>query len=164
MPASVVAAVIVWVAYPAVERMDPGTHPMARMMVRTVRAGKEDAFHDALIARTSFLAEQDYPLPVEGFVTLSGNPGTALQVVFPTDWVSFYGTNSFKAFVEALSPADKEAYAEIKASLMETMSRAEFYDGLVTIAGGKLTTYRRMAGRVMDVVLDAVNDDGRDTT
>ena len=29
-------------------------------------------------------------------------------------------------------------------------------DGLVTIAGGKLTTYRRMAGRVMEVVLDAL--------
>lgn len=33
--------------------------------------------------------------------------------------------------------------------------------GLVTIAGGKLTTYRRMAGRVMDVVLDDLDPDER---
>lgn len=31
-------------------------------------------------------------------------------------------------------------------------------DGLVTIAGGKLTTYRRMAGRVIEEVLNALGD------
>lgn len=37
--------------------------------------------------------------------------------------------------------------------------------GLVTIAGGKLTTYRRMAGRVMEEVLDALDvDDSEDRT
>lgn len=114
-----------------VESMSTRTHPMARMMVRSVRPGHEQAFHDALTARTSFLAQRGYPLPIEGFVTLAGSPGTALQVVFPTDWVSFHGTHSFGAFVKALSAEDQAAYADVKARLMETMSRAEFYDGEV---------------------------------
>jgi len=33
-------------------------------------------------------------------------------------------------------------------------------DGLITIAGGKLTTYRRMASEVVDVALHALRDDG----
>ena len=109
--------------------MIPGRFPMARMMVRTVRPGKEDAFERALAARTAFFVEHDYPYPIEGFVTLEGAPGTALQVVFPTDWVEFHARTSFYEFVRRLDPLAREDYARRKQELMETMASAEYYDG-----------------------------------
>jgi hypothetical protein len=116
-----------------VEGMSTSTHPMARVMIRTIRPGMDEAFDAALTARTGFLREHDYPLPIEGFVTLDAEPAAlrhaAMQVVFPVDWPSFHASESFGAFVRSLDPAAQEEYAERKAALMRTMSRAEFHDG-----------------------------------
>jgi hypothetical protein len=118
-------------SWSTVSEMSIAAHPKARMMVRTVQPGSEADFERALAARTAFLAENGYPLPIEGFVTLSGAPGTAMQVVFAVDWPSFHATTSFGAFVRALDPAAQEAYAELKQALMVTMQRAEYHDGSV---------------------------------
>lgn len=116
-----------------VESMSTATHPMARAMVRTIRPGMAEEFDAALTARTAFLHEHGYPLPVEGFVTLDASPPelrhAAMQVVFPVDWPSFHASESFGAFVGSLDPVAQEVYAARKAALMRTMSRAEFYDG-----------------------------------
>ena len=74
-------------AWSTVGSMTTSENPKARLMLRTVRPGQEAAFERALAKRVEFLIEHDYPLPVEGFVVLSGAPGTAMQVVFPTDWM-----------------------------------------------------------------------------
>ncbi len=112
-----------------VEGMSTATHPKARMMDRTIRPGMEAAFETALAARTAFLIEHDYPLPIEGFVIRRGAPGRALQVVFPVDWTSFHKTDSFSEFVQWLDDAGREEYAARKAALMATMACAEYYDG-----------------------------------
>ncbi len=112
-----------------VEAMSTASHPKARIMDRTIRPGMEAAFEAALAARTAFLVDHGYPLPVEGFVIRSGAPQRALQVVFPVDWSTFHETDSFSAFVRGLDEAAQEEYAERKASLMATMSRAEYNDG-----------------------------------
>ena len=108
--------------------MSTATHPKARMMVRFIEPGKEAAFDRALEVRTAFLLEHGYRLPIEGFVTLDGAPGTALQVVFPVDWPSFHSTDSFGEFVRNLDDAAQVIYAQRKEALMATMKRAEFYD------------------------------------
>ena len=81
------------------------------------------------IKSTAFFSEHGYKLPIEGFVVVAGAPGTAMQVVFPVDWPSFHATDSFGAFVRSLDTEAQEDYAGRKAALMETMARAEFYDG-----------------------------------
>jgi len=111
-----------------VESMTTATHPKARVMFRTVRPGQEAAFERALTERTAFLRDHDYPLPVEGFVTLSGAPGTAMQVVFPRDWPSFHTGESFWKFVQRLPESDREEYMRRKQALMLTMLSAEDYD------------------------------------
>ena len=112
-----------------VEAMSTASHPKARIMDRTIRPGMETAFEAALAARTAFLIDHGYPLPVEGFVIHSGAPQRALQVVFPVDWSAFHETDSFSAFVRGLDEAAQEDYAERKAALMATMTRAEYHDG-----------------------------------
>ncbi|MAG55238.1 MAG: hypothetical protein CMJ83_03005 [Planctomycetes bacterium] len=108
--------------------MNTATHPKARMMERRIRSGHDAAFDRALAARTAFLADHGYPLPIEGFVTRRGDTERAFQVVFPRDWSAFHGTRSFAAFVRAMPPADQTRYARVKAALMATMSGAEWYD------------------------------------
>lgn len=110
------------------EEVDLTTHPKARLMVRTTRPGMEAEFAAALGARTTFLADHGYPLPIEGFLSRSGGPAGSLQVVFARDWSSFHADDSFKAFVESLDGDARTEYATRKADLMRTMSRAEFYD------------------------------------
>ena len=114
-----------------VDSMSTATHPKARMMVRTIRPGAEAAFDRALTARTAFLRDHGYSLPVEGFAVIAGAPGTAIQVVFPVDWPSFHAADSFSAFVGGLDETAQRAYAQRKQALMVTMDRAEFYDGAV---------------------------------
>ena len=114
-----------------VGEMSTSTHPKARMMLREVRSGAEEAFDGAVAARTALLQDHGYPLPVEGFAIVSGMPGHALQVVFPVDWPSFHATDSFGAFVRGLDEAAQEEYARRKGMLMETMASAEYYDGSV---------------------------------
>jgi hypothetical protein len=111
-----------------VHSLDPEEYPKARMMVRTIRPGFEDRFEQALTERTAFLDEHDYPLPIEGFVTLEGLAGTAMQVLFPLDWSSFHESQSIGVFVKTLDEAARNDYATRKQALMETMGRAEFYD------------------------------------
>lgn len=111
-----------------VDDMSTKTNPKARMMLRTIRPGHEAEFERALTQRTAFFGEHDYPLPVEGFVTLSGAPGTAMQVVFPRDWPSFYARESFWEFVQALPESDREDYMRRKGELMPTMLSAEYYE------------------------------------
>lgn len=108
--------------------MSTELHPKARVMLRSVRPGEERAFEQALAERTAFLAERDYPLPVEGFVVLSGAPGTAMQVVFPRDWPSFHAGESFWEFAQKLPESEREEYMRRKAALMRTMWKAEYYD------------------------------------
>ena len=108
--------------------MDPDTHPKARMLLRSIRPGQEQAFDQAVARRTEFLREQDYPLPVEGFVVRDGAAGAALQLVFARDWSSFHAADSFKAFLASLDEDDSQEYQRRKAELMPTMSSAEFYD------------------------------------
>lgn len=115
-------------SWSTVESMSTATHPKARMMDRTIRPGMEAAFDAALEARTAFLAEHGYPLPVEGFVARRGAPGRALQVVFPVDWSAFHGATSFFAFVQGLDEAARADYAARKAALMVTMASAEYFD------------------------------------
>ena len=117
-----------------VDSMSTATHPKARIMWRTVRGGRATEFDRALAARTAFLAERGYPLPIEGFVVLEGLPrevarGAAMQVVFPRDWASFHASESFWEFVQALPAAGREAYLERKAALMSSMAGAEYFDG-----------------------------------
>ncbi len=116
-------------SWSTVESMSTATHPKARIMDRTIRPGMEDAFEDALGARTAFLLEHGYELPIEGFVTRRGEPGHEWQVVFPVDWSSFHDTDSFGAFIRNLDESVQEEYAEVKRALMVTMDRAEYYDG-----------------------------------
>jgi hypothetical protein len=112
-----------------VDDLNEETHPIARMIVRTVVPGAEEAFDRALTARTDFLREQVYPMPVEGFVTLDGAAGTALQVSFGVDWPSFHARDSFGAWAESLDEETRAEYARLKAALLATMSRAEYYHG-----------------------------------
>lgn len=109
-----------------VREMSTDTHPKARMMLREVRPGREAEFAAALTARTAFLAEHGYPLPIEGFVMRRGDASLAVQVVFPRDWSSFHGAESFGAFIDSLDGEARAEYARRKAALMETMSRAKF--------------------------------------
>ena len=111
-----------------VDDMSTSTHPKARLMLRTVRPGAERAFDRALRRRTAFLATHGYPLPIEGFVVRSGAQNSAIQVVFPTDWPSFHDKLSFGPFVKQLEPSARAEYARRKEALLQTMSRAEFYD------------------------------------
>jgi len=111
-----------------VEEMSTATHPAARIMLRTVRPGLEADFERALAERTAFLKDHGYPLPVEGFVILSGAPGAAMQVVFPRDWPSFHARESFWEFVQRLPEPEREEYMRCKADLMRTMLSAEYYD------------------------------------
>ena len=57
-------------AWSTVDSMSTSANPKARVMLRTVRPGLEAAFDSALTARTRFLGERGYPLPIEGFVTI----------------------------------------------------------------------------------------------
>jgi hypothetical protein len=111
-----------------VPEMSTETHPKARLMERTIAPGAEGAFDRALTARTDFLRERGYPLPIEGFVTLAGAPGTAHQVLFPVDWASFHASTSIGTFVRVLDAEARAEYAARKRDLMVTMTRAEFYD------------------------------------
>lgn len=115
-------------AWCTVEGISTATHPKARLMERSVRPGAAAAFDAALTARTAFLAEHDYPLPIEGFATRAGASGVEYQVLFPTDWPTFHASASIGAFVRALDEAQRAEYAARKAALMATMSKAEFYD------------------------------------
>jgi hypothetical protein len=111
-----------------VESVSTATHPAARLMLRTVRPGHEADFERTLAQRTAFLEDHGYPLPVEGFVVLSGAPGTALQVVFPRDWPSFHARESFWEFAQLLPEPEREEYMRRKAELMQTMLSAEYYE------------------------------------
>jgi len=115
-------------AWCTADEVSTKTHPKARMMLRTVRPGREAEFAAALTARTAFLAEHGYPLPIEGFLMRRGDRTQAVQVVFARDWSSFHAADSFKAFVEGLDEPARADYAGRKATLMGTMSRAEFHD------------------------------------
>lgn len=115
-------------AWSTVDSMSTTTHPEARLMLRTVRPGREVDFDRALTARTAFFREHGYPLPVEGFVILEGLPGHALQVVFPRDWPSFHAAESFWEFVQSRPEAERTDYLARKAALMETMASAEYHD------------------------------------
>ena len=108
--------------------LDPARHPKLRLMGRQVRPGREDAFAEALAARTGFLVAHGYPLPVEGFESLEGPAGFEVQAVFATDWPRFHGRDSFKAFLERLSEAERTEYARVKAALMATMASADYFD------------------------------------
>ncbi len=116
-------------SWSTVEGMSTATHPKARIMDRMIRPGMEVAFEDALEARTAFLLVHGYELPIEGFVTRRGEPGHEWQVVFPVDWSSFHESDSFGAFILSLDDSVQEEYARVKRALMETMDRAEYYDG-----------------------------------
>jgi len=111
-----------------VEAMSTATHPKAHWIDRTIRPGMEAEFDRALAARTAFFAKRDYPLPVEGFVVRAGAPGRAVQVVFPVDWPTFHGATSFFEFSKTLDEAGRQEYADRKADLLRTMSRAEYHD------------------------------------
>ena len=115
-------------AWSTADDISTKTHPKARLMLRSVRPGAEKAFERALARRTAFFAEREYPLPIEGFVVRRGLPGTAVQVVFPTNWPSFHESLSFGRFVKSLDEKARADYAKRKQALMLTMSRAEFYD------------------------------------
>ena len=116
-------------SWSTVEGMSTATHSKARIMDRTIRPGMEEAFENALAARTAFLVEHGYELPIEGFVIRRGAPGRALQVVFPVDWSSFHEMNSFGAFIRGLDESAQDEYAGLKRALMVAMSKAEYYDG-----------------------------------
>lgn len=116
-------------SWSTVGAMSTATHPKARIMERTIRRGMERAFENALTARTAFLDQHAYTLPIEGFVTRRGAPDHALQVVFPVDWSSFHAKDSFGAFVKNLDDYAQAEYAGLKRALMVTMSKAEYYDG-----------------------------------
>ena len=116
-------------SWSTVESMSTATHPKARIMDRTIRPGMEEAFEDALGARTAFLVEHGYELPIEGFVTRRGESGHEWQVVFPVDWSSFHETDSFGVFIRNLDESVQEEYAKVKRALMVTMDQAEYYDG-----------------------------------
>lgn len=109
-------------------KMTTETHAKARLMLRRIRPGHGAAFDRALAERVAFLVDQGYPLPVEGFVTLSGVPDAAVQAVFPRDWPSFHGGESFWEFIQRLPEPDRERYMQRKGALMETMLSAEYYD------------------------------------
>ena len=111
-----------------VESMSTATHSKARVMMRTIIPGQETAFERALAERVAFLHEHGYPLPVEGFVILSGAPGTAMQAVFPRDWPSFHARESFWEFVQRLPESERKEYMRRKEALMRTMLSAEYYD------------------------------------
>ncbi|MHC5064691.1 MAG: hypothetical protein ACYTG5_12040 [Planctomycetota bacterium] len=117
------------IGWSTVERMSPDDNPKARMMLRRVREGMTSEFDAALAARTAFLKEQGYPLPIEGFATVIGDPRLQFQVTFPRDWSSFYAQDSFKAFTDGLDADAQAAYAERKAALMQCMDLAEYFDG-----------------------------------
>lgn len=116
-------------AWSSVEEMSTGDNPKARMMLRRIRKGMAADFDVALTARTAFLKEHGYPLPIEGFATVIGDPRIQFQVTFPVDWPSFYSRDSFKAFVEGLSEEARIDYAQRKAALMRCMDLAEYFDG-----------------------------------
>ncbi len=116
-------------AWSTVSSMNSAEFKVAGMMVHTVRPGEEAAFKQALAARTAFLGENGYPFPIEGFVTLAGAPGTALQVAFPTDWSDV--RTSFRAFAAGLSESAGEAYSKRSLSLRATTISTEVYDGEV---------------------------------
>lgn len=111
------------------QELDMSVHPVARMMERLILPAMEEAFEAALAARTAFLVEHEYPLPIEGFAIRAGAEQRAMQVVFPTDWSTFHGSQSFGAFILSLNESCQAEYAQRKAALMATMASAEYYDG-----------------------------------
>jgi len=116
-------------SWSTVKEMSTSTHPKARIIERAIRPEKEPAFDAALSKWTAFLVNHRYPLPVEGFVLRSGATGTALQVVFPTDWSSYHGTDSFSAFTATLDARAQRQFADREAALMATVVSVEHYDG-----------------------------------
>lgn len=104
------------------------SYPKARLMLRSVKRGQEVAFGRAVEARTEFLEEHGYSLPLEGFATVVGPARTEIQMLYAVDWSRFHASTSIGHFVRGLSESASAAYATRKQALMVTMDRAEFYD------------------------------------
>lgn len=114
-------------SWSTVREMSTSTHPKARIIARSIRAEKLQAFDADLSEMTAFLQANHYPLPVEGFVLHSGDTEAAWQVVFPVDWVSSSATE-FSAFVSELEPAAQSRYADLEEALRATVSGSRRYD------------------------------------
>jgi len=99
------------------------------MIERIARIGSETAFDDALTAWTRFLVGHGYALPIEGFAPVSGDRYAFLQVVFPTDWTTYFDHASFSAFTSILDTSAQKQFDAIDAALMATVSSVAFYDG-----------------------------------
>ena len=118
-----------YAAWSTVGGMTTATHPKARVVEYTIRRGAGEAFSRALAARTVFLKDHGYVLPIEGFVVLRGASWRATQVVFPVNWSDFHRSNSVDAFVAGLSAPAATEFRELDRALNETISKIEHYDG-----------------------------------
>lgn len=109
--------------------MTTSTHPKARITSYSILPTATSAFDRALTARTRFLADHDYGLPIEGFVIKRGVTHQARQVVFPVSWDAYHATDSVEAFVERLDQVAHSELQRLNQALTETVQNIERYDG-----------------------------------
>lgn len=115
-------------AWSTVEGMSTVTHPKARATFYAVRRNASEAFNRALAARTSFLVEHNYSLPVEGFVIWRGGTDHAMQVVFPVNWDDYHKKDSIRSFVERLDVPARTEFHRLDHALAKTVTRIEQFD------------------------------------
>ncbi|MEC9374189.1 MAG: hypothetical protein VYC34_10115 [Planctomycetota bacterium] len=111
-----------------VEQMTTATHPKARMVLYRIDKDRIADFDRAMVERTAFLIENEYPLPIEAFLRLNTARAEAIRVVFPVDWPSFYERDSMDAFQGRLDDAQAARLEELDQQLIETVTWMEYFD------------------------------------
>lgn len=115
-------------AWSTVQDMHTSTHPKARATYYTVVMGREEAFTEALAARTAFLLEHNYTLPVEGFISRQSASDQPLQVVFPVSWERYHRTDSVKSFIQRLNATARVEFQRLDQAVANVSQRIEHYD------------------------------------
>lgn len=117
-----------YLGWSTVESMSSSTHPMARIVDFSIKPGMEKAFSLAMAARTRFLIEHEYPLPIESFALAEEAPSRAWMVLFAPTWKTLHGSDSIDDFAAGLDPQATKELTALDAGLAETVSAIDFYD------------------------------------
>lgn len=117
-----------YAAWSTVGGMSTATHPKAHISSYKIMPNASEAFARALTARTKFLADHNYGLPIEGFVIQRGATRQARQIVFPVSWDAYHARDSIEAFVGRLDQASRSEFQRLDQALADFVQGIERFE------------------------------------
>jgi hypothetical protein len=112
-------------SYVPEEGLQAGDHTGAVMFRAWVRPGRAEEYSENTAGIMTMLDEMDFPYPVYGHRVLMGDENLTYFVVLHDGLSSFYGDNSFEAFLEATGMG--EAWGEHMSARNELIYATDFW-------------------------------------